>query len=119
MTETPNRWKRFDAWDERPLRLDKFAAEDWRHGFSAFSSPADPKPGIGTEGGRVISMDGVLESDFDMIDRFIATYHLDPAVAPEAMAMDSAQIATPCTSVIPPMAHSTQVPISAGTEVRV
>ena len=94
MTETPNRWKRFDAWDERPLRLDKFAAEDWRHGFSAFSSPADPKPGIGMEGGRVISMDGVLERDFDMIDRFIATYHLDPAVAAEAMAMDSAEIAS-------------------------
>jgi propanediol dehydratase large subunit len=93
MTDAPNRWRRFADWDERPLRLDKFAAEDWKNGFAAFSSPADPKPGIGIAGGRVISLDGVLERDFDMIDRFIAAYHLDPAIAPEAMAMDSAEIA--------------------------
>jgi propanediol dehydratase large subunit len=93
MTETPNRWKRFSDWDERPLRLDKFAAEDWKNGFSAFSSPADPKPGAVFASGRVISMDGVLERDFDMIDRFIATYHLDPAIAPVSMAMDSGEIA--------------------------
>ncbi len=93
MTESPNRWRRFADWDERPLRLDKFAAEDWKHGFAAFSSPADPKPGAMFEAGRVISLDGVLEKDFDMIDRFIATYHLVPDVAEEAMAMDSQQIA--------------------------
>ncbi len=93
MTESPNRWRRFADWDERPLRLDKFAAEDWKHGFAAFSSPADPKPGAIFEAGRVISLDGVLEKDFDMIDRFIATYHLVPDVAEEAMAMDSQQIA--------------------------
>ncbi len=93
MTESPNRWRRFADWDERPLRLDKFAAEDWKHGFAAFSSPADPKPGAMFEAGRVISLDGVLEKDFDMIDRFIATYHLVPEVAEEAMAMDSQQIA--------------------------
>ena len=93
MTEVPNRWRRFADWDERPLRLDKFAAEDWKHGFSAFSSPADPKPGVSIAAGRIVSMDGVLERDFDMIDRFIATYHLDPAMAPESMAMDSNTIA--------------------------
>ncbi len=93
MTDTPNRWRRFADWDERPLRLDKFAAEDWTNGFAAFSSPADPKPGAAFAGGRVISMDGVLESDFDMIDRFIATYHLDPEIAAESMAMDSGDIA--------------------------
>ena len=32
-------------------------------------------------------MDGVAADDFDMIDRFIATYHLDPDVAAEAMAI--------------------------------
>jgi propanediol dehydratase large subunit len=90
---TPNRWKRFSDWDERPLRLDKFAAEDWKNGFSAFSSPADPKPEVRIEGGKVISLDGVLEHDFDMIDRFIATYHLDPEQAPVAMAMESGIVA--------------------------
>ena len=87
---TPNRWKRYADWDERPLRLDKFAAEDPANGFSAFSSPADPKPGIGVSGGRVISLDGVLERDFDMIDRFIARHHIDVEIAAEAMAIDSA-----------------------------
>ena len=41
-----NRWRRFADWDERPLRLDKFAVEDAENGFSAFASPYDPKPGI-------------------------------------------------------------------------
>ena len=90
---TPNRWKRFTDWDERPLRLDKFAVEDWKNGFSAFSSPADPKPGFSTSGGKVVSLDGVLAHDFDMIDQFIASYHLDPAIAHEAMAMDSGEVA--------------------------
>ena len=35
-----NRWKRFSDWDERPLRLDKFAVEDAENGFSAFASHA-------------------------------------------------------------------------------
>jgi propanediol dehydratase large subunit len=85
MNDTPNRWKRFADWDERPLRLDKFAVEDWKNGFAAFSSPADPKPGVVIKGGRVTGLDGVAEHDFDMIDRFIATYHLDPEVAPDAI----------------------------------
>ena len=93
MTDTPNRWKRYADWDERPLRLDKFAAEDAANGFAAFSSPADPKPGIGIAGGRVVSLDGVLEHDFDMIDRFIARHHIDVEVAPEAMVMDSREVA--------------------------
>ena len=89
----PNRWRRFAEWDERPLRLDKFAAEDPAHGFSAFKSPADLKPAIDVQAGRIASMDGVLAHDFDMIDAFIAAHHLDPAIAQEAMAMDSALLA--------------------------
>ncbi|TGR74599.1 glycerol dehydratase, partial [Mesorhizobium sp. M1C.F.Ca.ET.193.01.1.1] len=42
---------------------------------------------------RVVSLDGVLEHDYDMIDRFIARHHIDPEVAPEAMALESAPIA--------------------------
>jgi len=88
-----NRWRRFADWDERPLRLDRFAVEDAENGFAAFHSPHDPKPGIGIADGRVVSLDGVAEADFDMIDIFVARYHIDPAVAPEAMAMPSPQIA--------------------------
>ena len=56
-----NRWRRFSDWDERPLRLDRFAVEDPANGFSAFSSPADPKPGVKVSGGRVVELDGVAE----------------------------------------------------------
>lgn len=93
MTDKPNRWKRYSEWDARPLRLDRFAAEDPANGFSAFKSPSDPKPGISIEGGRVVSLDGVLEHQFDMIDQFIASYHIDVAIASEMMALDSCDIA--------------------------
>ncbi len=38
-------------------------------------------------------MDGTAARDFDMIDTFIARYHIDPEIAPEAMAMPSLEIA--------------------------
>lgn len=88
-----NRWQRFADWDARPLRHDRFAREDPEQGFSAMHSPKDPLPGIAVVGGRITVMDGVGEADFDMIDRFIASYHLDPAVAPEAMAIPSIELA--------------------------
>jgi propanediol dehydratase large subunit len=88
-----NRWKRFADWDERPLRLDRFAVEDPLNGFAAFKSPKDPVPGLVVEGGRILSMDGVAVEDFDMIDTFIAHHHLDLAVAEEAMAIPSDQLA--------------------------
>ncbi|MEQ1578894.1 MAG: propanediol/glycerol family dehydratase large subunit [Hyphomicrobium sp.] len=88
-----NRWKRFSDWDERPLRLDKFAAEDANHGFAAFKSPHDPAPSLVLGTGAVTAMDGCPSADFDMIDAFIARYHIDPEIAPEAMAMPSLQVA--------------------------
>ena len=91
--DNPNRWRRYADWDERPLRLDKFAKEDPANGFSAFKSPADPKPSVKINAGSIVSIDGVLAHDFDMIDYFIARHHIDPAIAEEAMAMDSGQVA--------------------------
>ncbi len=85
----PNRWRRFDVWDARPLRLDRFAVEDPSNGFAATDSPFDPKPSLKIDQGQVVEMDGVAEPDFDLIDRFIARYHIDLTVAPEAMAVDS------------------------------
>ena len=35
-----NRWQRFADWDERPLRLDRFAVEDAENGFAAFNGAA-------------------------------------------------------------------------------
>lgn len=94
--ETPpgaNRWRRFQDWDERPLRLDRFAAEDPDNGFAAFSSPHDPKPGVTVAGGRIASMDGIAAADFDMIDLFIARHHLDPDMTLEAMAIPATTLA--------------------------
>lgn len=88
-----NRWKRFDDWDARALRLDKFAAEDPENGFSAFAGKADPKPGLAMENGAVTAMDGVPAAQFDMIDAFIAAHHMDPAIAEEAMAIPSTDLA--------------------------
>lgn len=88
-----NRWQRFEDWDKRPLRLDKFAAEDPENGFSAFAGKNDPAPGIASAGGRITMMDGVGEADFDMIDLFIARHHLDPRLVEEAMAMPSGDVA--------------------------
>ena len=88
-----NRWRRFSDWDARPLRLDNFAAEDPENGFAAFSGANDPAPGLTVEQGRVVSMDGIAEADFDMIDLFIARHHLDLSVAEEAMAIPSIELA--------------------------
>jgi propanediol dehydratase large subunit len=90
---SPNRWKRFSDWDERPLRLDKFAVEDAEHGFVSLGSPHDPKPALAVSVAGVEQMDGVASRDFDMIDAFIARYHLDPEIAAEAMAMPSLEVA--------------------------
>lgn len=97
MTDTPslnaNRWKRFSDWDKRPLRLDQFAVEDPESGFSAFNGEKDPKPDVSVENGQITSMDGVAAKNFDMIDAFIARYHLDPEVTEEAMAIPSETLA--------------------------
>lgn len=88
-----NRWRRFDDWDRRPVRFDKFAVEDPDNGFAAFAGAHDPVPSLRLEQGRIVEMDGVPAEDFDMIDAFIARYHLDLDVAAEAMAMASGDVA--------------------------
>ncbi len=88
-----NRWRRFSEWDERPLRLDKFAVEDPANGFAASGGASDPAPSLAIEAGRAASMDGVDAADFDMIDFFIARYHIDPEIAEQAMALPSLDVA--------------------------
>jgi propanediol dehydratase large subunit len=88
-----NRWRRYDTWDERALRLDKFAHESPADGFCAAQSPNDPAPSIQIENDRVVEMDGVSADEFDMIDAFIAAHYVDPEIADEAMALDSVEFA--------------------------
>lgn len=100
-----NRWRRFEEWDERPLRLDRFAVEDPENGLCAFHSPHDPKPGLVIEGGAVASLDGVAASDFDMIDAYVARHHLDLEVAAEAMAIPDLDLARMLVDVSIPREH--------------
>jgi propanediol dehydratase large subunit len=95
MADRPNsnRWRRYEVWDERPLCLDQLAAEDPDNGFCAANSPHDPRPSLGIEHGRVVELDGRPEAEFDLIDEFVARHHLDLAVAPAAMALDSTAFA--------------------------
>ena len=92
MTSAP-RWRRFDEWDSRPMSHDQFAVEDPEAGFSTFHSPWDPSPSARVENGRVVEIDGKSEAEFDILDAFIASHHLDPDVLDEAMAMDPAEVA--------------------------
>jgi len=108
MDELPsdtNRWRRFSEWDERPLRLDRFAAENPEAGFSVFTSPYDPKPSIRVENGRVASLDGKPVADFDILDAFIAEHHLDLDVVEEAMAMDPVAVARMLVDINVPRAE--------------
>ena len=95
MSDRPpvNRWKRYDVWDDRPLHFDGIAPDSPEDGFRATNSPADPKASLKLSHGVVVEMDGIAAADFDMIDAFIARYHIDPEVAEEAMAVDSATFA--------------------------
>ena len=104
-SSTPNRWKRYDHWDERPLAQDRFAVEDAEHGFCAMGSPWDPVPSLVVEAGRVTMMDGKPAADFDMIDSFIASHHIDPEVAGEAMAIDSTAFARRLVDIAVPRAE--------------
>ncbi len=97
-----NRWQRFADWDERPLRFDNFSADDPENGFSAFNGARDPKAGVVVEAGRVVSLDGVVEADFDMIDQYIATYHLDTTLVESAMSIPAEQLARMLVDVSAP-----------------
>ncbi len=108
----PNRWRRYDVWDERALARDRFAAFDPEHGFAALWSPHDPVASLVIEQGRVIELDGVAERDFDMIDTFIARHHIDVAVAAEAMAIPAVEFARRMVDVAVPRAEL--VRLSAG-----
>src|SRR3954452_11594247 len=90
---TKNRWRRYDAWDERPLHLDRLAAKDPENGFCAANSPFDPKPTLRLADGEVVELDGRLAAAFDRIDAFIPRHHLDLDMAADAMALDSGAFA--------------------------
>jgi len=85
--------KRAQARAARPVNHDSFIHEWPEKGLVLFGSPLDPQPQIRIENGRIVELDGKVEAEFDLIDRFLAQYAIDPAIAPEAMALDALAIA--------------------------
>lgn len=87
------RSRRFAVLDEREINRETFV-EPWPEaGLVVADSPFDPAPSLVIEAGRVAELDGRPRADFDVLDRFIADHALDLAVAGEAMATPSLEIA--------------------------
>ncbi|MCL4859149.1 MAG: propanediol/glycerol family dehydratase large subunit [Caldilineaceae bacterium] len=85
--------KRFQILAEREINQETFV-EPWPEaGLVVTDSPYDPQPSLRIEAGQVVEMDGKERADFDSLDLFIAGHALDLAVAEEAMATPSQQIA--------------------------
>ena len=87
------RSKRFEALAKRPVNQDGFVKEWIEEGFIAMESPNDPKPSIKIVNGVVTELDGKPDSQFDLIDHFIARYGINLARAEEVIAMDSVKLA--------------------------
>lgn len=77
----------------RPISGDNLVPEEPALGLIAFSSPFDPEPSLRVENGRVVELDGKQESEFDLLDEFIARHAIDVEVAPEAMAVPTVDFA--------------------------
>lgn len=100
-----SRSKRFAVLAERPINQDSFVHEWPEVGLIVADSPLDPAPSLRIAGGQVVEMDGVARADMDLIDRFIADYSLDLAVADEAMATPPETIARMLVDVNVPRAE--------------
>ena len=87
------RSKRFERREERSVNRDTFVQEEPSLGLMVMDSPDDPKPSLRLDNGRVVEIDGRIESEFDVIDRYIARYAINTTTAEEAMATDSLQLA--------------------------
>ena len=101
--------KRFQARAGREINRDSFIHEWPETGLVLFDSPADPRPQIRVEGGRIVELDGRPEAEFDILDRFIARRAINPSIAQEAMAMDSLAIARMMADINVPRAEVVRV----------
>src|SRR5437763_1951446 len=89
MTES----RRFSILAARDINKETYVTPWPEAGLTVTDSPYDPTPSLRLENGRVVEMDGKPVADFDALDLFIANYSLDLAVAEEAAATPSQQIA--------------------------
>ena len=87
------RWRRFDEWDQRPLRHDRFAAEDPAAGFATFHSPFDPAPSARVENGRLILDEPTTLPEGTVID-FVVDDEGDDLTDEDRRALHSALLAS-------------------------
>ena len=80
--------RRSAFYETRSISRDVVVPEYPELGLIAFDSPNDPEPSVRVEDGRIVEIDGRSESEFDLIDAFLATHGINPTVAEEAMALD-------------------------------
>ena len=78
---------------KRELRQEAIISEAPALGLVAMSGPTDPKPSLDVEANAIVEMDGRAAADFDIVDRFIASYGIDLKQAELWMSRPSAEIA--------------------------
>src|SRR6266542_100447 len=91
--QQPRRSKRFVERERRALRRELLITPYPELGLVAMNGPNDPEPGLEVRDGRVVSLDGRGEREFDAIDHFIARHGLDLDVARETTELDDAELA--------------------------
>ncbi len=87
------RSKRFQRLAERDINKEVFVEEFAELGLVVMDGPNDPTPSLALLDGKITEMDGRKAAEFDAIDRFIAKYSLNLAVAERAMTIPSVDIA--------------------------
>jgi len=85
--------RRFAVLAGRDINKETYVTPWPEAGLVVTDSPYDPAPGLRIENGQVVELDGKAVAAFDALDTFIATYALDLAVAGEAMATPSHDVA--------------------------
>jgi len=104
MSEARRRSERFGARETRPLRKEVLVAPWPELGLQAAGSPYDPEPELVVDDGRVVCIDGRRESEFDVIDHFLARHGFDLDAAADAAALSDAEIARRLVDVDVPRA---------------
>src|SRR5438067_168136 len=87
------RSRRFVEREQRELRRELLITPFPELGLVAMNGPNDPEPGLEVRDGRVVSLDGRGEDEFDALDHFIARHGIDVDVAVEAMALADVDLA--------------------------
>ena len=97
---------RIAGLDRQRVNLDGFSQEDHDLGLVAFASIHDPEPSIELDdAGRIVEMDGVPASRFDIVDAYIAAHGIDTSVALEADRLSDLEFARLAVDPATPRAH--------------